>query len=215
MDDAKKVLHQQVFNYLEAEILDGHYKTNDTLNEVQIAKELEVSRTPVREAIMQLESIGLVSSAGGKGFVVSGISEKDLDDIYTIRIKIEGLAAGLSAKNITQDESSALEKIVDLQEFFLMKNKTEELWKLDTDFHKIIYESSRSKTLRFMLSTLHNYAKHARDISFSRKERAAASIDEHRRILNAIQSGNSETAEQEMINHIKNAKENVLKEFKA
>ena len=76
MDDAKKVLHQQVFNYLESEILDGHYKTNDTLNEVQIAKELDVSRTPVREAIMQLESIGLVSSAGGKGFVVSGISEK-------------------------------------------------------------------------------------------------------------------------------------------
>ena len=130
MDDAKKVLHQQVFNYLESEILDGHYKTNDTLNEVQIAKELDVSRTPVREAIMQLESIGLVSSAGGKGFVVSGISEKDLDDIYTIRIKIEGFAAGLSAKNITPDECSALEKIVDLQEFFLMKNKSEELWKL-------------------------------------------------------------------------------------
>ena len=130
MDDAKKVLHQQVFNYLESAILDGHYKTNDIPNEVQIAKELEVSRTPVREAIMQLESIGLVSSAGGKGFAVSGISEKDLDDIYTIRIKIEGLAAKLSAKNITPDECSALEKIVDLQEFFLMKNKTDELWKL-------------------------------------------------------------------------------------
>lgn len=215
MDDAKKVLHLQVFNYLESAILDGHYKTNDILNEVQIAKELEVSRTPVREAIMQLESIGLVSSADGKGFAVSGISEKDLDDIYTIRIKIEGLAAKLSAKNITPDECSALEKIVDLQEFFLMKNKTDELWKLDTDFHKIIYESSRSKTLRFMLSTLHNYAKHARDISFSRKERAATSIEEHRKILSAIQKGDGKTAELEMVNHIKNARENVLKEFNA
>ena len=214
MEDAKTVLHQQVFNYLEAAILDGHYKTNDTLNEVQIAKELEVSRTPVHEAIMQLESIGLVTSAG-KGFVVSGISEKDLDDIYTIRIKIEGIAARLSAKNITKDECSALEKIVDLQEFFLMKNKLEELWKLDTDFHKIIYESSRSKTMRFMLSTLHSYAKHARDVSFSRKERAAASIDEHRKILTAIQAGDGKAAEEEMVNHIKNARENVLKEFKA
>ena len=158
-------LRIRVFNAIENAILDGEYKDGDSLNELRLSKELGVSRTPVREALMQLELEGLVRNIPNKGAVVVGVTEQDTHDIYEIRIRIEGLASRLCAENITEEELRALEQIVDLQEFYLLKNDTEQIWKLDGDFHKIIYDASRSRPLRFTLSNFHNYIKKARDNS--------------------------------------------------
>ena len=91
-------LRVQVFKAIENAVLNGEYKEGDSLNELKISAELGVSRTPVREALMQLELEGLVKNIPNKGAVVIGISEKDIEDIYAVRIRIEGLAAGLWAK---------------------------------------------------------------------------------------------------------------------
>ena len=131
-------LRIRVFNAIENAILDGEYKDGDSLNELRLSKELGVSRTPVREALMQLELEGLVRNVPNKGAVVVGVTDQDIHDIYEIRKRIEGLASRLCAESITDDELRALEQIVDLQEFYLLKNDTEQIWKLDGDFHKII-----------------------------------------------------------------------------
>ena len=73
--------------------MDGLYKPGDSLVETKLAKELGVSRTPIREAIRQLEFEGLVHSIPNKGVIVQGISTQDVDDIYIIRKMVEGLAA--------------------------------------------------------------------------------------------------------------------------
>ena len=201
-------LRIRVFNAIENAILDGEYKDGDSLNELRLSKELGVSRTPVREAIMQLELEGLVRNVPNKGAVVVGVTDQDIHDIYEIRKRIEGLASRLCAESITDDELRALEQIVDLQEFYLLKNDTEQIWKLDSDFHKIIYDSSRSRPLRFTLSNFHNYIKKARDISVQTDA-------EHRAILDAIREHNGDLAEQLTAQHISNAEvnlfENVLK----
>ena len=207
-------LRIRVFNALENAILDGEYAEGDSLNEIKLSQELGVSRTPVREALMQLELEGLVENIPNKGAVVVGISEKDIEDIYAIRIRIEGLASRLSAEKINEDELKALEKIVDLQEFYLTKNDVEQIWRLDSDFHKIIYDSSRSRPLRSTLSSFHNYIKRARDISVKVEGRAETSVAEHRAILEAIRSGNGALAEQLTAEHIANAKENLLAQNK-
>ncbi len=207
-------LRIRVFNALENAILDGEYTEGDSLNEIKLSQELGVSRTPVREALMQLELEGLVENIPNKGAVVVGISEKDIEDIYAIRIRIEGLASRLSAEKINEDELKALEKIVDLQEFYLTKNDVEQIWRLDGDFHKIIYDSSRSRPLRSTLSSFHNYIKRARDISVKVEGRAEKSVAEHRAILEAIRSGNGALAEQLTAEHIANAKENLLAQTK-
>ena len=144
-------LRIRVFNAIENAILSGEYKDGESLNELRISKELGVSRTPVREALMQLELEGLVNNIPNKGAVVVGGSEQDTRDIYEIRVRIEGLASRLCTEKITEDELRALEKIVDLQEFYLMKNDTEQLWELDGDFHKIIYDETCSRALRYIL----------------------------------------------------------------
>ena len=203
-------LRIRVFNAIENAILDGEYKDGDSLNELRLSKELGVSRTPVREALMQLELEGLVKNVPNKGAVVIGVTEQDIHDIYEIRIRIEGLAARLCAENITEDELRALAQIVDLQEFYLLKNDTEQIWKLDGDFHKIIYDASRSRPLRFTLSNFHNYIKKARDISVQTEGRAEKTVAEHRAILDAIKAHNGELAERLTAEHIANAEENLF-----
>lgn len=203
-------LRIRVFNAIENAILNGEYKDGDSLNELRLSKELGISRTPVREALMQLELEGLVKNVPNKGAVVIGVTQQDIHDIYEIRIRIEGLAARLCAENITEDELHALEQIVDLQEFYLLKNDTEQIWKLDGDFHKIIYDASRSRPLRFTLSNFHNYIKKARDISVQTEGRAEKTVAEHRAILKSIQEHNGELAEQLTAQHISNAEENLF-----
>lgn len=202
-------LRIRVFNAIESAILNDEYKEGESLNEIKIARELEVSRTPVREALMQLELEGLVKNIPNKGAVVVGVSEKDIEDIYEIRVRIEGLASRLCAEKITDDELKALGRTVDLQEFYLSKNDFEQIRKLDGDFHKIIYEASRSRPLRFMLSNFHNYIKRARDISVQAEGRAEKTVSEHRAILKAIREGDGALAEKLTAEHIVNAESNI------
>lgn len=208
-------LRIRVFNALENAILNGEYPEGANLTELKLSKDLGVSRTPIREALMQLELEGLVKNIPNKGAVVVGISEKDIDDIYAIRIRIEGLASRLCAENITDEDLKVLEKITDLQEFYLFKNNLDQLWSLDGDFHKIIYDSSKSRPLRTMLSSFHNYIKRARDLSVKAEGRAEKSVAEHRAILDAIRSKNGELAERLTADHIKNARDNLITQKQA
>lgn len=206
-------LRVQVFKAIENAVLNGEFKAGDSLNELKISSELGVSRTPVREALMQLELEGLVKNIPNKGAVVIGVSEKDIEDIYAVRIRIEGLAAKLCAENISEEELDALQKIVDLQEFYLSKNDAEQIWRLDGDFHKLIYNASQNRPLRFMLSNFHNYIKRARDISVHAEGRAEKTVSEHKAILEAVKNKDGELAELLTARHIANAKNNLLEQI--
>ena len=98
MAGTEKSLRGQVFDKIRSDILNGKYKRGEELVESSIGKELGISRTPVREAIRQLELEGLVQLVPNKGAFVTGISEKDVRDIYLIRARLEGLAARMAAK---------------------------------------------------------------------------------------------------------------------
>ena len=88
-ENAKGSLSDQVFHKIEDAILNGQYSPGESLTELKLSAELGVSRTPVREALRQLELGGLVKMIPNKGAVVIGISQKDIEDIYTIRMAIE------------------------------------------------------------------------------------------------------------------------------
>ena len=95
-------LGSRVFHMIRENILSGKYERDEELKEKSIGEELGVSRTPVREALRQLELEGLVKNIPNKGAVVVGVSEQDVEDIYEIRIRTEGLAARLCAEKITK-----------------------------------------------------------------------------------------------------------------
>ena len=93
MEYQDQSLRGRVFQRLREDILNGKYKENDELREISIGDELGVSRTPVREALRQLELEGLVRIVPNKGAYVTGITRKDVADIFKIRSMLEGLCA--------------------------------------------------------------------------------------------------------------------------
>jgi DNA-binding GntR family transcriptional regulator len=198
-------LRAKVFNYIQNDILNGVYKPGDSLTEVKLCEELGVSRTPVREAIRLLELEGLVQSIPNKGVFVNGISEKDIEDIYTIRMLIEGLAARSAAENITEKELKSLKEIVELEEFYTAKADTEHLLKLDSRFHEIIFKASKSRSLMHVLTMFHHYVQRARNASFSSPRRAMKALDEHKAIYQAIADKDPDKAEKLTTEHVKNA----------
>ena len=209
MSNSPGLLYSKVFIQIENNILNGKYKSGHNFTEKGLAEELGVSRTPVREALRQLELEGLVKSIPNKGVTVVGISEQDIEDIYYIKMSIEGLAARLAAQRIDEAELSGLEEIVDLTEFYLKKNDFERLLLLDSQFHETIFRASKNWPLKNMLRNLHNYVKGARINSLSSPGRANKMLEEHRRILNAIKEKNPDKAEELTKQHIANTMKNL------
>lgn len=202
----------KVFMQLESDILSGKYTVGEVLTETKLSEDFDVSRTPIREAIRRLQQENLVEESG-KGIVILGVSKQDLSDIYEIRMRIEGLASRWAAKNITDEQLEELTNVVDLQEFYTMKEKSNEIKNADTSFHDIIYKCSDSDTLNVILCMLHKKIQSFRKRSIENKDRAKMAVKEHRMILEALKKHDGDEAERLTIEHIKNAKENLLNIF--
>ncbi|WFR59820.1 GntR family transcriptional regulator [Anaerocolumna sp. AGMB13025] len=205
----KYSLRGRVFNKIREDILSGKYSQNEELKETSIGVELGVSRTPVREALRQLELEGLVNIIPNKGAYVNGISEKDIHDIYIIRSYLEGLCARWACEHITQEQIDELEEIVYLSEFHTKKEHHEQIVELDNKFHQLIYEASDSKILNHVLSDFHHYVQRIRKITLSSDNRAANSNKEHTAILDAIRQRDGEKAEFLAHEHIMNTIKNI------
>jgi len=205
-------LRGKVFSQIQNEILNGKYEPGDSLIETKLSEELGVSRTPVREALRQLELEGLVQSVPNKGAIVTGISAKDIEDIYTIRMMIEGLAARWATEKITREELVELNEALDLEEFYTLKEDTEHLLKFDSKFHDIIFKACKSNPLMHTLSTFHNYVQRARNASLESPGRAYKALEEHRAILKAIIDKDADKAEKLTTEHVRNASKNYFKQ---
>ena len=205
----KYSLQGRVFNRLREGSLSGIYKVDDALKELSIGTELGVSRTPVREALRQLELEGLVRIVPNKGAYVVGISNKDLKDIYEMRARLEGLCARWAVKNATEEDISRLEEISDLSEFHSKKNKYDKVLELDNEFHELLYDMADSKMLCKTLSDFHHYLEVIRKKTLSSHERVVDSIREHRDIVEAIKEKDKAKAEKLAILHMKNTIKNI------
>ncbi len=205
----------RVFQKIREDILNGKYKENDELRENTIGKELGVSRTPVREALRQLELEGLVTIIPNRGAYVTGISHKDIWDIYMIRSMLEGLCARWASENISEAQLDELEEAILLSEFQMKKESgfnAEQVAALDGRFHAILYEASGSRILSRELTDFHNYVQAARKSSVVSEDRARKSIREHRQILRAIRDRDAEMAEQLANEHIMHVMQNLKKQ---
>ena len=198
----KYSLRGRVFSKLREDILSGKYKEMDELKEVMIGQELGVSRTPVREALRQLELEGLVTIVPNKGAYVTGISDQDIEDIFVIRSYLEGLCAAWACRHITKEQLDSLEEIVYLANFHVEKGNFDQVVELDNKFHELLYEACGSRILSHVLSDYHHYARRARTVNLSETARAKHSIGEHADIVKAIREKDEAAAEQYAYQHI-------------
>jgi DNA-binding GntR family transcriptional regulator len=205
-------LSEKVYRFLRDGIAEGRYQTGDCLIEMKIAEELGVSRTPVREALKQLELEDLVSSHPNRGVVVKSFTNEDLQDVSTIRHLLEGQAAFWAAQRVTDEQLKELKEVVELMEFYTAKNDITHLVALDTRFHELIYEASGSRTIRHILASLHHNIRKARQSSLTLPDRAPNSLAEHLSIYHAIEQKDAQAAKEYMEAHVAIAAGNRMSE---
>lgn len=202
-------LADQIFERLENDILIGKYPYGAVLTETALSEELGVSRTPVREALSRLLQENLVKDTK-KGMMVLGITEKDLADIYEIRLQIEGMAVEKFIENLTEESLGVLKEILDFQEFYGGKNDSIHVMFKDSEFHESIFKNCGSPILCETLLPLHKKVVKYRKASIEQSGRTEKSINEHKAIYNAIAAKDTELAIKLVKEHILNAKQSIM-----
>ncbi len=202
-------LHGKVYEKIREDILNGKYEQHTELKEAAIGAELGVSRTPVREALRQLELEGLVNIIPNRGAYVNMITAKDVQDIYIIRSMLEGLCARWATQNITEEQLEDLEETLCLSEYHTQKGHYEKLYELDSLFHEQLYCAAGSRILNHVLSDFHDYVKRVRRESIAFADRPVKSTMEHRAIFEAVKVKDAEQAEALAGEHIKHTIENI------
>ena len=205
-------LADQIFERLETDILTEKYHRGEVLSELKLVQDLQVSRTPIREAIVRLKQEHLVDITS-HGIVVVGVTPQDIKDIYTIRLRLEGIVAGMAASVITDEQLAQLHDILDMQEYFVQKQSPDNIRDMDSQFHNLIYQISSRPVLSDLLTMLHTKSQRMRRLAVMDNERALCSIAEHRAVYEALKARDSEKATKCMEAHILAAMENINKQF--
>jgi DNA-binding GntR family transcriptional regulator len=210
--ESYKPLREIVFETMREAIINGDLAPGERLMEVQLAEEMGVSRTPVREAIRKLELEGFVAMIPRKGAYVADYSIKDITDVFEIRAALESLAAGLACERITDDELDELQVLV-VRVAAIKDNDLEELVKVDTEFHDRIYKASRNSRLEQMISNLREQIQRFRSTSLASPGRIKDTLEEHKGIIDAIADRNITLAQKLASEHVENAEHIFLENF--
>lgn len=210
MNDHRTVsIADQVFEILERDILTGEYARGEVLTEAKLCEKLGVSRTPVREALLRLEHEHLVHGTS-RGMRVLGLELNDIDDIYEVRMRLEGLAARRAAQKASDEQIAQLKSILDMQEFFTQKGDSDNIIDADNRFHDMLYRICGSIVLYETLAPLHRKIVKYRRVSVRRTGRAQHSLAEHKAIYEAILAHDATLAEERLLLHTTNARNNIL-----
>ncbi|MBE3599575.1 MAG: GntR family transcriptional regulator [Limnochordaceae bacterium] len=210
--DNYKPLRELVFEALREAIISGALPPGERLMEVQLADELGVSRTPVREAIRKLEHDGFVVMIPRKGAYVADISLKDVAEIFDVRKALEALAAQLAAERASDEDLERTERVLVEYDACINQGDITRLIEVDTRFHEAIYQMAGNSRLKQMLSLLSEQVMRYRTMTLSHGPRMRRALEEHRRIVEAIAARDGEKASRLARDHIESA-ENALMEL--
>ena len=210
----KIVTRDKVYSTLSKAIFRGDLKPGQRLVESKLAKLMKVSRTPVREAIIELIQKGLAVPSPPKGVRVAPLpTTEELTEFYDISSVLRGLAARKAVRNITPREIKHLQEVILQSEQSLREGSLKEVYKLNKKFHQIIEKSCDNKELIFLLDNVYERSRERFSEILSRKKRQKESIEEHKLILEALIKKDEERVEQLMRKHIENGKEDLLQQI--
>lgn len=205
-------LREMVYEELKMQILTGVIVPGTRMMEVELAEEMGVSRTPIREAIRKLEKEGLVTIEPRRGAYASQISTEDMIEILEVRQNMEGLAAFFAASRMQPEQMRELKEVSAKYNKAVADRDMESMIKHDTRFHRIIVESCNNKILVQMIEQLQELVLRFRYIYYDDFKRAENMPEEHYMILSAIERNDADAARAAADLHIDRLKEMILRE---
>lgn len=202
-----KPLREKIADKIRADIIKGVYADEERLVEPKLAKSLGISRTPIREALRQLETEGFIEIVPRKGAVVKSLTVNDIDDLYAVKASLEGLAARQATANLTEKDIDRLRKMNDKFRDIAYENPNimDEYLKYNVDFHNIFITASKNKKILEILDGLSKNFQRFKTLLVSNPERAQHAVEEHQAIIDAFATGDPDLAENRVRWHIQNA----------
>lgn len=199
-------LREIVYEELKRRIMTGKITPHTRMMEVDLAEDMGVSRTPVREAIRKLEKEGLVTIEPRKGAYASDISTEDMVNVLTVREELEALAAGIAASRITGEQISRMEHLTDLYAQAIEANDTAAIIDYDEQFHQAIVAVTDNRTLIQFVSNLQELVLRFRYLYYEDFSRYRNMPEEHHHIIDALKSGDEKRASEVVREHIHSLK---------
>lgn len=206
----QKPLKDLVYLELKHKILTGEIVSQTRLMEIDLSEKMNVSRTPIREAIKRLADDGLVKVEPRRGAYVANISIKDMLDVFEVREDMEGFAAKLAAERITDEEKTELSRIAEAYDEALSSGNKETIIELDEEFHNFIVACSGNETLSELVKYVQELSLRFRYLYYNDFSLYESTAEQHNRIMEAINNGRGEEARYEADAHVKALKEFVF-----
>ncbi len=207
-------LTDEIANIIRERILNGSYSIGEKIIEAPLANELSVSRTPIRQAFKKLESEGLVENIPNRGSFAKGFTKRDIQDIYEVRKALEALAIEWAVERISEEDLSKLEEIVELMEFYTIKENFEKIMEANKSFHETIYKASESRFMAQILRSYQDYVQQARRTTVYEKDYLVGILKEHKAILGALRKRNAKEAIKLTNQHLDNSKKRTESKWK-
>jgi len=187
---------------IENGIVTGVFEPGEKLDEVQLATRFGVSRTPIREALMQLSAIGLVEIRPRRGAVVVDPGPQQVFEMFEVMAEMEGMAGALAARRHTDEDRKALLAAHEKCEQAALSQDTDAYYYENEEFHRAIYAASHSGFLQEQCIALHRRLRPYRRLQLRVRNRMNVSFSEHGEIVDAILSGDADTARTLLRSHI-------------
>jgi DNA-binding GntR family transcriptional regulator len=193
---------ERAYKTIKNSILKGQIPENEIFTEVQLAEMLNTSRTPVREAILDLSKEGLIVAIPRKGLQVRKITRSELEQIFLLRISIEGEVIKALTESITNEQLKFLEEIYDLQEEAMREQDNDKFINLDQEFHLNLARFVEYHLVEQVLLNLHDLTKLIGLQAIQKQNRMEEVLQEHRNIINAMKVKDKDLAKELMVDHL-------------
>jgi len=187
---------------IEDEIATGRIMPGSRLDETELAARFGVSRTPIREALIQLASTGFVEMRPRRGAVVPELAPRRLVEMFELMAELEAMCGRLAARRMSEADDARLVEAHETCQTLSSRHDPDGYYHQNETFHHVIYEASHNSFLTEQASGLHRRLGPYRRLQLRVRDRMAASSAEHKHIVEAMLAGNGETAAALLREHV-------------
>jgi DNA-binding GntR family transcriptional regulator len=204
-------VRERAYENLKSAILSDRIHPGERLAEEHLAKEMGVSRTPVREALHKLESEGLIKALETRGFIVSKDSREEVEELFDMRAILEGYGLRVISEKVSENLLEQLNGFIEKAEDALRRKQIREVFKWNTQFHDTLHRMlAEKKRLHRLLVNVRKYVLRYRENTLQYPDGGRRALDGHRKIVMALRLKDPDLCERVMREHIQEAKEDAL-----
>jgi DNA-binding GntR family transcriptional regulator len=194
-------LSEKAYHLIKEKIITLELRPSSVIDEQSLMEELDLGRTPIREALLRLAAEGLVDIIPRRGMFVANVSITDLQKIFEVRITLEGLCARLAAQRIAEEQIAQMETILqDLEQ--VQNGDGEALMVIDERFHALLYQAADNEFLAELLERLYAPSLRLWHLVLDRLSDVRGAIEQHRGVAEALKAGDGAQAEALIQQHV-------------